>query len=185
VSTITTATFILAHGGGEEAEFYPGHGLDLRAAMGKYQAPDSVSAVVEVAYPLGEEIKMVWSPKGDYASFPESMSFLKRASVEEIPPNVKFNGPAIFSSGGLPHILKAGIQNAKSGGTETLLSKRKAYSITGQANGIDLAPLTVGSLKSDTLYPVEVLIETETYYPVNIQIGSNENFWTFVLQDIK
>lgn len=35
-------------------------------------------------------------------------------------------------------------------GTDTLVGKRKTHDIVGETNGLDLAPLTAGSRKSDT-----------------------------------
>ncbi len=178
VLAMTSAKFKLTREGAPAA-------LDAQSNMtfsevtGEYQAPDRVSAQVKVTV-FGSvlEIQLLWLPEGDYMSNPLT------GQMGPLPANTAFNGAALFQAGGIPAVLKGGIQNPTLVGTETV-EDAVAYHFSGTADGAVLSPLTAGALTAGTLYPVDIWVEKDTFNLVRFHIAEPDgNGWLIEVYDI-
>jgi hypothetical protein len=122
---------------------------------------------------------MRWGPSGNYA-YEEDGS-----PIGMIPTNVKLNGANIFGPAGLSHLLKFGIQEAKFIGVEKEENSNNRYHLKGVASGADLAPFTLDSLVSSTLYPIDVWIEAGTFNFGLMKVAeAGDSSWRLSLFDI-
>lgn len=168
---IKSAQFTLIREG-TPAVLDPATNTTFTEAAGKYQAPDRVSATVKVTL-LGNtlSVQMLWLPEGNYLSNPLTGAF------SEAPAEATFNGVAVFGAGGIPGVLKDGIQNAAMVGTETI-EEVETYHLKGEADGEKLAALTAGALAAGTSYLVDVWMNTTTHNPVRLHITEPDgNGW--------
>jgi hypothetical protein len=146
---------------------------------GDYQAPDRVSALVKATVLFNVfDIRLLWLPEGNY------MSNLLTGKMGLMPSIAGFNGASLFQPGGIPAVLKGGIQNPKLVGMETV-ENALVYHFTGTADGAVLSPLMAGALKAGTPYPVDVRAEKGTFILVRFHIAEpNNNGWLFDIYDI-
>ena len=168
---IKSAQFILIREG-TPAVLDPATNTTFTEAAGKYQAPDRVSATVKVTlFGSVVSVQMLWLPEGNYLSNPLTGAF------DEAPAEASFNGVAMFAAGGIPGVLKEGIQNATLVGTETI-EEVETYHLKGEADGDKLAALTADTLAAGTSYPVDVWMSTTTHNPVRLHIAEPDgNGW--------
>ncbi len=153
-------------------------GMSFNAASGEYQAPDRVHAVVKVGL-LGNilEIDVYWLPDGVYISNPLTKKF------EAVSGGLGFDGAAIFKPDGMPGVLSSGIQNPKIAGREDIEGVPTIH-ITGEADGEVLAPLTAGALQAGTMYPVDIWVDSASYYPVRVHVSEPDGSgWQIDLYD--
>jgi lipoprotein LprG len=173
-----SARFILLREG-QPAVFDPATGMSFTEASGDYQAPDRVRADVKVSL-LGNtlQIEIYWLPEGVYISNPLTRQF------GPAPGDLGFDGAALFEAGGMPAVLKTGIQNPQRAGTETIEDVRTIH-ISGEADGAVLSPLTAGALQAGTLYPVDVWVDADTFVPVRLHVDEPDGSgWLIDLYDI-
>jgi len=173
-----TARFSLTREG-DPVVFEATTGMAFSAAAGEYQAPDRVRAEVKVSL-FGNilEIEIYWLPEGVFISNPLTHQFT------HAPDDLGFNGAALFQAGGMPAVLKTGIQNPQRIGYETIEGVETIH-IAGVSDGAALAPLTAGALKAGTLYPVDVWADRSTFVPVRVHITEPDGSgWLIDLYDI-
>jgi len=148
-------------------------------AAGEYQAPNRVSAQVKVTV-FGNllQVEMLWLPEGTYMSNPLT------GQMTAAPAGVSFDGAALFQAGGIPAVLKSGIQNPKLVGSETV-EDVASYHLSGTADGAVLSPLTAGALAAGTQYPVDVWVEKSGFNLVRFHIAEPDgNGWLIDVYDI-
>jgi hypothetical protein len=146
--------------------------MSFTEITGEYQAPDRVSAQINVTI-FGNvlQIQVLWLPEGNFITNPLT------GRMEPAPANLAFNGAALFQAGGIPAVLRTGIQNPKLAGMETIEGVNTIH-IRGEADGAILAPLLAGALESGTLYPVDIWMEKSTYNLIRIHIAEPDgNGW--------
>jgi hypothetical protein len=157
----------------------PQTNMSFTEITGEYQAPDRVSALIKVSL-LGNvlQIQILYLPEGNFITNPLTQQ------LEPAPANLAFDGAALFRSGGIPAVLRTGIQNARLAGEETI-EDVKTIHIGGEADGAVLAPLSAGALQSGTLYPVDIWMEISTYNLVRIHIAEPDgNGWLIDVFDV-
>ncbi|MGD0805987.1 MAG: LppX_LprAFG lipoprotein [Anaerolineales bacterium] len=146
---------------------------------GEYQAPDRVSAQINVTI-FGNvlQLQVLWLPEGNFITNPLT------GKMEPAPANLAFNGAALFLAGGIPAVLRTGIQNPKLVGMENIEGVNTIH-IRGEADGAVLAPLLAGAFESGTPYPVDIWMEKSTYNLVRIHIAEPDgNGWLIDVFDI-
>lgn len=151
-------------------------GLTFSEATGQYQAPDRVGAKVKAsAFGAVLEIEARWVPEGAFLSNPLTGQF------GAAPADLALNGPALFGAGGIPAVLRDGLQNPVLAGSETLNSVA-VYRLQAQADGAQLAALTAGALTTGTLYPVEIWMEQASGNLVRLHVAEPDgNGWAIDL----
>jgi len=153
--------------------------MTFTEVTGEYQAPDRVSAQVNVTV-LGHifAIQLLWLPEGNF------MSNLLTGQMGPMPADAGFNGAALFLPAGIPAVLKGGIQNPKLVGMETI-EGAAVYHFSGTADGAVLSPLMAGALTPGTLYPVNIWAQKSSFRLVRFHIAEPDgNGWLIDIYDI-
>jgi hypothetical protein len=164
---------------GAPAVLDPTTNMTFTEVTGEYQAPDRVSAQVNVTL-LGNvfAIRLLWLPEGNFMSNPIT------GRMDSLPANTVFNGAALFKPAGIPAVLKGGIQNPKLVGMETI-DTVIVYHFSGTSDGAVLSPLTAGALTPGTLYPVNIWVAKSTFNIVRFHIAEPDgNGWQIEVYDI-
>jgi hypothetical protein len=154
-------------------------GMAFSEATGDFLAPDRMRAEMKVTL-FGNVMtaEIYWLPEGVYLVNPLTNQIMPMSA------GTGLDGPAMFQAGGMPAMLKTGVQNPQRMGTEEIEGVA-AIHIAGQADGAVLAPLTAGALQSGTLYPVDVWVDVSTDVPVRMHVAEPDGSgWLIDLFDI-
>jgi len=153
------------------------NGITFTTADCIYAAPDRVSCNVKVSLKNGTIVQLtrVWVPEGTFQSNPLTRQFAK------MPPDTNFNGSVLFARTGIPQILRTGVQNAQTVGTERI-QNRDTIHLKGEVSGEKLGPLMGSALKADANYAVNLWIDEKTANAVQLHVAeSATNGWLIEL----
>ena len=153
--------------------------MTFTEVTGEYQAPDRVSAQVNVTV-LGNvfTLKLLWLPEGNYMSNPIT------GQMGTMPANAGLNGAALFQPGGIPAVLKGEIRDSEFVGMESV-ENAAVYHFSGTADGAVLSPLMAGALTAGTLYPLDIWAEKGSFNLVRFHIAEPDgNGWLIEVYDI-
>ena len=146
------------------------NGITFTIADCGYSAPDRVSCDVKVSLKNGTILQLtrVWVPEGVFQSNPLTRQFGKVPAADS-----NFNGVLLFTSRGIPDILRTAVQKAQVVGREKI-QNADALHLKGEVSGEKLNPLLGSTLSAAQMYPVDLWMDEKSGNPARLHVTEPE-----------